>query len=143
MTTDKAPTGVYLSDDAETRMRLASPPPCRECRHLLIRRSFILDHDLKLCEAAGDNEILGRILLRLAESGRCDEASPLFELESAQSDPQPVAGDAPGSSPVPSTAAQPAQASPPTEDEPEASPATPLSTAIELFFSGIPGGGRR
>ena len=77
MKTDQPQTGAYLSDDAETRMRLAAAPLCRWCSHLNIRGSFILDDTIKLCEAAGENEVLGRILLRLAESGRCDEATPL------------------------------------------------------------------
>lgn len=43
------------------------------------RQSPILESVLHFCNAAGENEVLGRVLLRLAESGRCDEASPLFE----------------------------------------------------------------
>lgn len=73
----------YLSDDADARLRLELGEPCRSCQHLVVRLSPILDKPIRGCEAAGDNEVLGRILVRLAESGRCDEVIP-FELPEAE-----------------------------------------------------------
>ena len=70
---------LYLSDDTEGRLRRELGEPCRSCRHLFVRFSPILDNPIRGCKAAGDNEVLGRVLVRLAESGRCDEAMP-FEL---------------------------------------------------------------
>lgn len=70
---------LYLSDDTEGRLRRELGEPCRSCRHLFVRFSPILDNPIRGCKAAGDNEILGRVLVRLAESGRCDETLP-FEL---------------------------------------------------------------
>lgn len=80
MRTESAlPQGIYISDDAESRLREKHGEPCKSCGHFVVRQSPILESVLHFCNAAGENEVLGRVLLRLAESGRCDEASPLFE----------------------------------------------------------------
>ena len=142
MTTDPAQTGAYLSDDAETRMRLAMPRPCRACKHLIIRHSFILDGVLKSCEATGENEVLARVLLRLAESGRCDEADPFLPPEAVDEEiprmaaglmpilKEPVATTQTGATPLTSN-----------QDRVVVAP-TPLSSAIDLFVSGLQGGKR-
>ena len=143
MTTDPAQTGAYLSDDAETRMRLAMPHPCRACRHLIIRRSLILDDVLKSCEAAGENEVLGRVLLRLAESGRCDEADPFLPADEADDALNRL------STPVSPNVKEPTATEPPgaedssSDEAPAAVMPTPLSSAIDLFVAGVTAGARR
>lgn len=72
---------LYLSDDTEGRLRRELGEPCRSCQHLFVRFSPILDKPIRGCEASGDNEVLGRVLVRLAESGRCDEALPFEQYE--------------------------------------------------------------
>lgn len=142
MTTDPAQTGAYLSDDAETRMRLAMPHPCRACRHLIIRRSLILDDVLKSCEAVGENEVLGRVLLRLAESGRCDEADPFLPPEAADEELQKMAA---GLAPIlkEPLGTEQTGATTPTGNQAGVTVApTPLSSAIDLFVSGLQGGTR-
>lgn len=66
----------YLSDDLETRIRSKAPECCQQCIHLLARRSvFTTEGEVLECVRAGDNQtafVLGKLLIRFAESGRCD-----------------------------------------------------------------------
>lgn len=77
MTSKQSPeTSGYLSDDRELQLRHRAPVPCRVCRHLVAKDSFVLNHPLLYCAVPGEGEqaeIVGRILMRLAEGGRCDE----------------------------------------------------------------------
>lgn len=66
--------------------------PCASCRKLLVRQSLVLDRIVKACAAAGDNEVLGRVLIRLAASGHCDEAEP-FETELTRQPREDIAQD--------------------------------------------------
>jgi hypothetical protein len=54
--------------------------------------SFVLDQPLLYCDILGDGrhaEVVGRILMRLAEDGRCEEASSF--LSPANPDPAALA----------------------------------------------------
>ena len=75
-TPPKQDGGLYLSDDVEGQLREAQGEPCRSCRYFVIRHSAFVDGVIRGCDAAAGNEVLGRMLMRLAESGRCDEAQP-------------------------------------------------------------------
>lgn len=143
MTIDPAQTGAYLSEDAATRMRLSMPHPCRACRHLIIRRSLILDDVLQSCEAAGENEVLGRVLLRLAESGRCDEADPFLLADEADdtlnrlsSPVSPIVNESAAAKPQAAETLRSNQA-------PATATPSPLSAAIDIFVEGLPDGVRR
>jgi len=70
----------FLSDDKEARIRANAPVPCRVCKKLLVKQSPILDAVVTGCEIGGEAplaEIVGKLAMRLAESGRCDFMTPL------------------------------------------------------------------
>ena len=73
-------SGAYLSDDTEGRLRRLMGEPCQHCAHLVVRESLFTEGVVRDCRAAQGNEVLARMLLRLAESGRCDEAQPFAVL---------------------------------------------------------------
>lgn len=86
MSTQSVMSGMYLSEDTEAALRAAQGEPCRSCQRFVVTQSAIVDDVLRSCSAAGNNDVLGRVLLRLAESGRCTEAEPFACL--SQNDPR-------------------------------------------------------
>ena len=96
MSTQSVMSGMYLSEDTEAALRAEQGEPCRSCKRFVVTHSTIVDDVLRSCSAAGDNDVLGRVLLRLAESGRCTEAEPFACL--ARNDPRTL-GDLMGTLP--------------------------------------------
>ena len=86
MSTQSVMSGMYLSEDTEAALRAAQGEPCRSCQRFVVTQSTIVDDVLRSCSAAGDNDVLGRVLLRLAESGRCTEVEPFACL--SRNDPR-------------------------------------------------------
>ena len=65
MSTQSVMSGMYLSEDTEAALRAAQGEPCRSCQRFVVTQSAIVDDVLRSCSAAGDNDVLGRVLLRL------------------------------------------------------------------------------
>ncbi|MDK9702467.1 MAG: hypothetical protein OEL20_04955 [Sulfuritalea sp.] len=64
----------YLADDDSTRLRGRAPVVCRLCRHLHVKRSLVVDKIIVACGRPYEEpnaDILGYLLLRLANNGRC------------------------------------------------------------------------
>lgn len=79
-TADPYAGDYYLSDDKEARIRANAPVPCRICQSLFVKQSPIVDAVVTGCEIGGEAplaEIVGKLAMRLAESGRCDFMTPL------------------------------------------------------------------
>lgn len=71
----------YLSEDRNAQLRREAAPPCRDCRHYLVKDSFALGTITKACEAvdlaAKNGHILSGIMLRLALTSPCPEHATL------------------------------------------------------------------
>ncbi len=65
--------GVYISDDQDARLRSRAPEACRLCKHLLTRKSIVLEQIIVQCQLprGQDAEVLSYLMMQEAKRGSC------------------------------------------------------------------------